>query len=121
MSFQKYVYTVCYTKHDGAQLGLGCYPNFKKAYERIEESIKGHYDFLVDLNTEDDTGDYRFEAIKINNLRYGRYVDHRTYTIMRNLLTVYNEDVTVSFDMVKQMLENLKKDSKKYRLIGDVM
>ena len=121
MSFQKYVYTVCYTRYDGAQLGLGCYPNFKKAYERIEESIKGKYDFLVDLNTEDDTMDYIFEAIKIEPGRCGRYVECRQYTIMRNLLSVYNEDVTVSFDMVKQMLENLKKDSKKYRLIGDIM
>lgn len=121
MSFQKYVYAVCYTKHDGGQLGLGCYPNFKKAYERIEESIKGKYDFLVDLNTEDDTDDYRFEAIKINHTRYGRYVDHRQYTIMRDLLTVYNEDETVSFDTVKQMLEALKNNEEKYKLIGDIM
>lgn len=119
--FQKYVYTVCYTTLDGKQLGIGCYPNFKKAYERIEESMKDRYDFLVDLNTKDDTMDYAFEAIKIDCTRYGRYVECRQYTIIRDLLTVYDERETVSFDMVKRMLEKLKKPEDKYNLIGDVM
>lgn len=118
---QKYVYTACYTSLDGKQLGLGCYPNFKKAYERIEESVKDRYDFLVDLNTKDDVMDYVFEAIKINHTRYGRYLECRRYTIMRNLLTVNNESETVSYDMVNRMLEELKKHEDKYNLIGDVM
>lgn len=121
MSFQKYVYSVCYTAWDGTQLGIGCYSNFKKAYERIEESIKGKYDFLIDLNTKDDAMDYSFEAIKIVPNRCGRSVERRQYAIMRNLLTVYNENETVSFDMVKQMLEALKESNEKYSLIGDVM
>ena len=121
MSFQKYVYTVCWTSYDGTQLGFGCYPNFKQAYERIEETIKGRYDFLIDLNIKDDTDDYTFEAIKITPTRYGRHVESRRCTIMRSLLTVYNESETVSYDTVEQMLKALKKDSKKYKLVGDFL
>lgn len=113
MHFQNYVFTVICAK---TLLPLGTYPTFKKAYERIEECHeKDDVIAIVDLGDKGDSA--IFEVIR--SYKYDFMNDK--YIIARDLLSIFPEDKTISYEMVKELKEKNKNSQKKYKTTIDVM
>lgn len=118
--FQNHVYTVV---HQNTNCTLGTYPNFKEAYERIEEYANGAT--IYDIDDGFECSRVNFEIIKWNPLSWGGgYFSVAKYTIYENLLTIFPEDIVVSTEMFgaleKAMKEEKKKNSK-YKLKAEPM
>lgn len=113
MTFQKFVFTV----FDVAdETSCGIYATFKEAYERIERRHKNAL-AIID-NGDEQCGCSFFDVIH----RYScTYVNHR-YVIIRNLLTVFPNDQTISYEMVKE-LEKRNEECQKnnYKTLNDFM
>lgn len=109
MVFQQVVYVL--------EIDYGCttytelFSNFKKAYERIEELERNN--IIVDCGNKYNT--VYFEAIRRND--YG-YFHTMKYKITWNLLTIYPEDTTVSYEMIKEKKEN---SNSKYTLKAEII
>jgi len=113
MSFQNYVFTVIGVN---TLLPLGTYPTFKKAYERIEECHKND-DVIAIVDLGDNGDSATFEVIR----SYKYDFMNSKYIIARNLLTIFPEDQTVSYAMVKELEEKNKNSKKPYKTTMDVM
>ena len=112
MPFQNYVYTlVC----EDTGMSFGSYPNFKKAYEAIEEREEGK--IIVDCGCDYTT------RVCFNVINPKLLYTVKSYSIYINLLTIYNEKELVTYGMVKELEEANKTRAKNsnYRLKGEVL
>ena len=118
-TFQNHVYTVI---SETTSCILGTFPNFKKAYERIEELADGAT--IYDLGYSFNLSKASFEIVVVKKA-YGRYYfTTNRYTIYESLLTIFSNDITISPDMFAE-LENVMKENRrknaKYKLKTEVM
>lgn len=113
MHFQNYVYTVV---NKGSNISFGTFPNFKKAYERIEKFEKGSS--IIDCGSEYDD-EVHFQVIKINK----GCIYTKEYVVYRNLLTIYEDDQLVSTNMVYKLTEEneTRSGNSKYALTMEVL
>lgn len=98
--YQHYVYILSEgTRHDSV------YPNFKLAYERLEEIANGKQISPVNDN--------EFEIITIQrDARHREYYGHvsaNKYSITRKLITINNADDLVTTEMVNTIIKNNKR------------
>ena len=107
MDFQNYVYTI--VKKD-TNICLGTYPNFKKAYERIEEFAKGNV--IVDCGGQFDN-EVHFQVIKTNK----GHVYGTEYVVYRNLLTIYNSDQLITTKMIEKMTQACEENDQKSKYV----
>lgn len=116
-TFQNEVYTIIC---ENTKCSMGCYPNFQKAYERLEELAKGNP--IVDCGDNQFGNSCLFEIIDIKKCKYGMTVNHDKYRIYRNLLTIREDDelVTLSLTM-KLQKENKMRQKSKYKLNTEVL
>ena len=117
MVFHSYVYTLV---SDDVGCTLGTYPNFKQAYERLEEITNGKviYDCCDKSNIN-----LKFEAIEVVGTSFGRIVRVNKYSIYRNLLHVENDNELVSFSMADKLEKEFERKTKnaKYKLNAEVV
>lgn len=101
----------------------GVYPNFKKAYQRLEELAQGK--LIVDCGDRNYSA--MFEAIDIQrDARHPEYYGHcsvHRYSIIRNRLTIRDDDQLISVDMIDKIMQENKGNSRnsKYRLKEEVI
>jgi len=123
MLFCNYVYTVLCVLRNGVVCGLGCYPNFKKAYERIETAAKtiSKCDILVDVSKDNNFLSFEFEAIKRKKLGRMTYFTSEKYIILKSFMEVFPSDKLIPLDMVCEMVDALEEEDFKYRQPIDFM
>ena len=119
--FQNHVYTVI---HQGINCILGTYPNFKEAYERIEEYVGGAT--LYDL----DAGEFKCSRVNFETRKWcpfsfgGGYFQIDKFTIHESLLTIFPDDIVVSTEMFSALEKAMKEEKRKntkYRLGTEAM
>lgn len=117
-AFQNYVYTIVDMDSNWT---LGCKPNFKKAYERLEE-LAGN-GIIIDCGF-DENGNWSasFEVIHTRECAYGKYFVTRRYKINRDLLTIFDNDILIPVDLIEQIQsENKKKAKTNYKLKTEII
>ncbi len=117
-TFQNYVYMVI---ERDTMSPLGVYPNFKKAYERVEEIADGNK--IVDCTGIDKKEPHvvKFNIVKPiwYNGKICKFCEYK-YVIVRSLLTMYDDDDFISVSMIYKILEQYKKENVNYRLKTDI-
>jgi len=111
MAFQNYVYGIISSR--GTSLGV--YPNFKQAYERLENYSK-HVVAIIDKGDRYDD-EATFEVVR----KSGKYYIYDTFTIHRMLLTIWPDDKLISPDMIRELEEQNKKHGEFYKLLTDAI
>ena len=117
---QNYVYTVVHMIGNRTVCSLGCYPNFKEAYERVEK-LTSKCDYLIDVSNDGYFTEFEFEAI--TKQKYGRLYLLKTerYFIFQNLLTILPNDKVVSLWDVHKLEAALEKENFRYKHHVDFM
>lgn len=111
ITFQNYVYTII-SKDVGTTLGT--YQNFKRAYERLEQIAKGRP--IIDCTTDEDAYTLRFEIYD------SKYKCVNKYIIVRDLLSIHDDESLVPVAMVRDIEEaNKEKYKSNYKLRTEVM
>lgn len=109
--FQKYMYTIVNAKHLNP---LGVYPNFKRAYERLEEIAgKGMISDCTKLEKEDPNV-VEFEVTRCYKNKFGYSFDTRKYAIVRSLLSLYDDDEYISSQKIYDIINNNKRECPRY-------
>jgi hypothetical protein len=114
-AWQNYVYVLM--EPDG-NFHWGVYPNFQKAYERLEELAKG--------NTIIDCGDgiqsAVFEVFDADAKFYSPF-KWTKYTITKTLLTIWGDDMLITTEMINRLEQENKERSRnsKYRLKAEAI
>lgn len=108
---QNCVYTLIEhsNKHRDGMFNFGVYPNFKAAYERLENIAKG--------KSITDCGDHHsstmFEVVDVTrDARHKEYYGHcsvRRFSITRNLLSVHDGDKLI----IPEMIDEIAKENKR--------
>ena len=98
--YQHYIYILSEgARHDSA------YPNFKLAYERLEDIANGKQIVTV--------GDNDFEVISVQrDARHPEYYGHvsvNRYSITRKLVTINNANDLVTTEMVDNIIKSNKR------------
>ena len=97
---------------------LGSYKTFKEAYECIEKRENGK---VIYDEKPDAYNNLIFEAIRLERTSYGYYAYRTKYAIYRSLITVQQNDTTISFDEVHALIDeyDTKKHMHNYKIPGD--
>ena len=112
MVFQKFVFTAFETT---SNLNFGVFKTFKEAYEYIEDFYS---DAIVIIDNENVESVAFFDIIR----SYRHSFMNKKCVIMRNLLTVFPDDETVSFEMVEELKkQNEKNKDNKYKTKNDLL
>ena len=102
--YQHYAYVLTELTSDGVRHD-GVYPNFKLAYERLEDIANGKQIISI--------GDNDFEVISIQrdarNHEYYGHISVSKYSITRKLMTIRNADELVTVDMVDNAIKTNKR------------
>ena len=117
INFQNYVYMVINTDYMNT---LGVYPNFKKAYERLEEIAgKG---LIIDCTglDEESPSTIRFEIIRCFKDENSHHFYTDKYAIVRSLLTMRDNDTYISPYMVTNILEQNEKSHPRYEFKANI-
>ena len=116
MSFQNYVYILRERDHTTTcgDFIWGVYPNFKKAYERLEEFAEGSP--IIDCG--DKLSGTLFEVV---SYKKGK-VTIRKYSVKRCLLTCLNGEEFISTERIRQLEEEERKRKfTRYARFGDII
>ena len=110
--FQKYMYMVLSENN----LPLGVYQNFKRAYERLEEiAEKGMITDCTTLEEKDPTV-VKFEITRCYKNKYGYSFCTNKYTIVRDLLSLYDDDEYISAQKIRNIINNNKREYPSYMI-----
>lgn len=114
MAFQNYVFTVVgkYKYIDRLQ-NHGIFSNFKEAYEEIERHAGNLELKIKEKDPLSETSIIGFELYDKRNRLY------KDMFIIRELLTVFPETQTVSYEMVNKIREANKKHCETYKMAYD--
>lgn len=107
-----------YILHDEHNCFRSAYPNFKQAYERLEQLAKGNP--IIDLCTDsDDSRIMRFEVIRLQ----GSYPHICKFKICRYLLHIPNKDDIIPYHLIEEMIDKNKQREwqQKYSLLNDII
>ena len=110
MVFQKFVFTAFQATDN---MNFGVFKTFKEAYEYIEDFYD---DALAIVDNGEFVGMVIFDIIR----DYKHPFMNKRCVIMRNLLTVFPDDETVSYEMVKELEEqNKNREKNNYKTKND--
>ena len=110
-TFQNYVYAIV-SEHKTV---LGVYPNFKKAYERLE-TARTNTVAVVDKG-DINANASRFEVVR----KHGSKYLFDTYVIDRILLTIYPSDPLVSIAQIHEDRARYNTSKPLYTLLTDTL
>lgn len=103
-TFQNEVFTVV---NENTNISLGCYPNFKKAYERIENIANGCT--IIDCGDDACYSSCVFEVVDVKEIGI---TPIRRYRVNRDLLVIYQNDELVPLSLTMKIKADNKKVSK---------
>lgn len=117
INFQNYVYMVINTDYMNT---LGVYPNFKKAYERLENIAgKGLIIDCTNLN-EKYPEIIKFEVTRLFKDGDSHHFSTNKYAIVPSLLTMRDDDTYISPCMVTNILEQNEKSHPRYEFKANI-
>ena len=99
-TFQSIVYTIV---HEGTKCSLGCFPNFKKAYERIEKLAKGGA--IIDCGNDCYNLEAYFSVVNTKKNDFGMYITVDRYVVYMSALTICTTDEIVPLSLFIQQEE----------------